>query len=238
MRHRHEVPLNAPARHTAQMSKPNLSDRAGAPPTKKPLLALTAAIVLAGVGAAWWFQQLRQQPVVHPETALFRRIEEPRVMLAEVFRSQDSVLAISTPLQAAGLTVRSAVLERPPSALYPPRRITTLTVSPYRHLDCEGTLVLEFFNDRLMEADFRPDDAALYAPRLRRAVPGLRGVGTGHAEYLEAPLRVWSSVDLAKSKVGRSLGSEGLVLWQDLRLIAQRDDWDARYGGIPVPASR
>lgn len=219
------------------MSEHNPVGRAAALP-KKPLWILAAAIVMVGVGSAWWFHNARQVAEAHPETALFRRIEEPRVMLADVFRSQDSEMAVSTPLEAAGLSVKRTVLERPPNPLHPPRRSTTLTVSGYKHLDCEGTLVLEFFNDRLMEVDFRPDDAARYAPRLRRAVPGLRGIGTAHTEYVQAPLRVWSSVDLAKSKVGRTLGSEGIVLWQDLRLIAQRDDWDARYGHIPVPAPR
>ena len=207
--------------------------RSKLPPT--PLLLLAAGIVLAGVVAAWWFMRSASPPPAHPETMLFRQIEEPRLLLAEVFRSYDSETAVATPLEAAGLIVQRSVLERPQSERYPPRRITTFTVEGYRHLDCEGTLVLEFFNDRLMEVDFRPDDAARYSPRLHRAVPQLRGIGTGHAEFTAAPLRIWSSVDLAKSKVGRTLGSEGVVLWQDLRLTAQRDDWDARFGSIPVP---
>lgn len=168
----------------------------------------------------------------------FRAIESERVMLAELFRSYESEEAVATPLEAAGLTVQRKLLERPFDPRHPPRRAMTMTVAGFQHLDTEGTLVLEFFNNRLMEVDFRPDDAARYAPRLRRAVPELRNIGTGHAEYEAPPLRVWSSVDLARSKVGRTLGSEGVVLWQDLRLIAQRDDWDARFGHIPIPAPR
>lgn len=168
----------------------------------------------------------------------FRAIESERVMLAELFRSYESEEAVATPLEAAGLTVQRKLLERPLDPRHPPRRAMTMTVAGFKHLDTEGTLVLEFFNNRLMEVDFRPDDAARYAPRLRRAVPELRNIGTGHAEHEAPPLRVWSSVDLARSKVGRTLGSEGVVLWQDLRLIAQRDDWDARFGHIPIPAPR
>jgi len=204
----------------------------------KPLRWLAVAIVAVGVWAAWWFGHSRQPPAAHPETAAFRAIEPERVTLADVFRSYDSEAAVATTLEAAGLTVQRKLLERPTDPRHPPRRAMTFTVFGYKHLDCEGTLVLEFFNDRLMEADFRPDDAARYAPRLRRALPQLKGIGTGHAEFTAAPLRVWSSVDLAKSKVGRTLGSEGVVLWQDLRLIAQRDDWDARFGHIPIPAPR
>lgn len=203
--------------------------------SRKPLLLLAAAIVLIGIGCAWWYQQLHRSPALQPEAALFSRIEEPRMVFAEVFRSYDSEAAVTTALEAAGLTVQQKVTERPFSKRYPPRRVASLTVQGYKHLDCEGVLVLEFFNNRLMETDFRPDDAGRYAPRLHRQYPGLRRDRNGHAEYLAAPLRIWATVDLAKSKVGRTLGSDGVVLWQDARLIAQRDDWDARYGHIPVP---
>lgn len=203
--------------------------------SRKPLLLLAGVIVLIGIGCAWWFQQLHRSPILQPEAELFGRIEEPRMAFAEVFRSYDSEAAVTTVLEAAGLAVQTKVTERPFSTRYPPRRIASLTVQGYKHLDCEGVLVLEFFNNRLMEVDFRPDDAGRYAPRLHRQYPGLRRNRNGHAEYLAAPLRIWATVDLAKSKVGRTLGSEGVVLWQDTRLIAQRDDWDARYGHIPIP---
>ncbi len=199
-------------------------------------MLLAAVIALIGIGCAWWFQQNPQPEKVHPETAQFRNIEEPRVMLADVFRSYDSEAAVTTALEAAGLSVQRNILQRPFNPLHPPRRIATFTINAYRHLDTEGVLMLEFFNDRLMEADFRPDDPARYAARLHRTLPGLQRGRTGHAEWVSPPLRVWSTVDLARSKVGRTLGSEGVVLWQDLRLIAQRDGWDARFGHIPVPA--
>ncbi len=198
------------------------------------LLLLSAVILSVGIASAWLFHRAQQAPVAHAESASFRQLDAERVLLADTFRSQDSEAAITTPLRAAGLNLSRTVLQRPDNPRHPPWAMVSVTVSGYRHLDNEGTLVLEFFNDRLMEVDFRPDDAARYAPRLRRAVPGLRGIGTGHAELVAGPLRVWSSVELARSAVGRSLGSEGLVLWQDLRLIRQRDDWDARFGHIPI----
>lgn len=220
------------------MNDPDLRTDAPSPRrlAPKPLLFLAVGIAAIGIGVAWWFGHARVPPPPHVETALFRAIEDARVPLAEAFRSYDGEAAIATQLEAAGLVVQRQVLERAANSEHPPRRMASFTVKGYRHLDCEGTLVLEFFNNRLMEADFRPDDPARYAPRLHRAVPGLERGRTGHAEWVQPPLRVWSTVDLAKSKVGRTLGSEGVVLWQDLRLIAQRDDWDARFGHIPVPA--
>jgi hypothetical protein len=218
-----------------------MNDHRAAPlnPAAQRLLPwLAAAIALVGVAVTLWYAQRTQPPPAHPETPLFRALQEPRVMLADAFRSYDSEALISAQLGAAGLTVKREVLERTASERYPLRRMATFTVNGYQHLGSRGTLVLEFFNDRLLEADFRPDDPARYAAALRRHLPGLKGIGTGHAEWVEPPLRVWSSVELAKSKVGRTLGSEGMVLWQDLRLVAQRDDWDARFGHIPPPAPR
>ncbi len=195
---------------------------------------LAAVLVLVG---GWVYRQ-QQTALAHPETALFERLDDSRVLFAEVLRSQDSEAAVAATLQAAGLSVERAVIDHPASLRYPPHRIATFTVRGYQHLACEGTLVLEFFNNRLMEADFHPDDPARYAPRMRLAYPDLKGTGTGHAEWLAPPLRMWSSVELAKSNVGRALGTEGMVLWQDTRLIAQRNDWDARYGSVPLPVQQ
>ena len=205
---------------------------------RKPLLALAAVIAVIGMACAWWFQHSRQPPQAHPETALFLALAEPREILADAFRSYDSEAAVATTLSAAGLNMQRKMLERPFNPRHPPRRIASFTINGYKHLDCEGTLVLEFFNDRLMEADFRPDDPGRYAPRLHREIAGLKRDRTGHAELVAGALRIWSTVDLAKSKVGRTLGSDGVVLWQDTRLTAQRDDWDARFGHIPVPAPK
>lgn len=207
------------------------------PHARRPLpIVLAAAIILLGIACAWWFSQHKAAATEHPEAALFRALAEPRASLAGAFRSYDAEAAITAQLSAAGLSVRRSVLQRPHSTRYPPRTMVTLTVEGYQHLGNAGVLVLELFNDRLMEADFRPDDPSRYTARLHSQYPSLKRDRTGHAEWLAEPLRIWSTVDLANSKVGRTLGSEGVVLWQDTRLIAQRDDWDARFGHIPVPA--
>jgi|GEM_PF-1497059 len=203
---------------------------------RPPLIRLGIGIAVLGMVSTWWYVQRQTAATEHPETALFRALQEPRVDLAGAFRSYDAEARVAAQLRAAGLQFRSAILQRPPSSDYPPRTMVMLTVADYQHLGHGGTMVLEFFNDRLMEADFRPDDPSRYAARLHRQYPGLKRGRTGHAEWKAPPLRLWSTVDLARSKVGRTLGSEGVVLWQDLRLIQQRDDWDARFGHIPVPA--
>lgn len=204
--------------------------------SRRPLYWLAGAIVLAGLGASYWYAEYVRGPQPHPESAQFRALAEPRLELIEGLQSYESETPLRQALEAAGYTVQRRELKRPPSAKYPPRQMVTLTVDGYRHLQVEGQLGLEFFNDRLMEVDFRPDDPAAYAPRLHRLLPGLVRGRTGHAELRDGELRVWANVDLARSRVGGSLRTEALVLWQDLRLIRQRDDWDARFSQIPPPA--
>ena len=206
--------------------------------SRRPLYWLAGAIVLAGLGASYWYAEYARGPQLHPESAQFRALAEPRLELIEGLKSYESEVPLRQALEAAGYSVQRRELKRPPSPKYPPRQMVTLTVDGYQHLQVEGQLGLEFFNDRLMEVDFRPDDPAAYAPRLHRLLPGLVRGRTGHAELREGELRVWTNVDLAKSRVGGSLRTEALVLWQDLRLIRQRDDWDARFSQIPPPAPR
>lgn len=205
--------------------------------SSRRLYWLAGAIVLAGLGSSYyWYVRYGRAPQVHPESAQFRALAEPRLELIEGLQSYESETPLRQALEAAGYTVQRRELKRPPSIKYPPRQMVTLMVNGYRHLQVDGQLGLEFFNDRLMEVDFRPDDPAAYAPRLHRLLPGLVRGRTGHAELREGELRVWTNVDLAKSRVGGSLRTEALVLWQDLRLIRQRDDWDARFSQIPPPA--
>ena len=207
-------------------------------PPPRQLKLLAGAIVLVGLACAGWLAMRHRAVAEHPEAAQFRSSAETRVLLADIFRSYEAESAVRTPLEAAGLSVQRSVLTKPKSPRYPPRQMVTLSVAAYQHLGINGRLTLELFNDRLMEVDFRPDDAAAYSARLHRALPGLQRGSTGHAEFNNGDLRVWSNVDLAKSRVGGALHTDALVLWQDLRLIAQRDDWDARFGSIAVPASR
>lgn len=209
--------------------------RLAAPLPKRPLYLLAGAIVLAGLFSAWWWDRATRPPPEHPETPAFEARLEPRLELLDGLRSFDSEDSIRGPLEAVGLEVQRRELSRPWSERYPTRQLVTLSVSNYQLLGVSGELNLEFFNDRLMEADFRPDDPASFAPRLHKALPGLERGRTGQAELVDGDLRVWSNVDLARSRVGGSLRTEALVLWQDLRLIRQRDDWDARFGHIPSP---
>jgi hypothetical protein len=112
----------------------------------------------------------------------------------------------------------------------PPRELDVLRMSPYRHLGVEGSLELQFFNDRLYQAEFEPGDAEAYQRALRRALPALERRRTGRSELRQGNLRIASSLDLAVSDVGKALGTRPFVIWQDIRLVQQRDAWDREFG--------
>ena len=172
---------------------------------------------------------------LHPDTPLFRSIEAGPVRLMGAFKSYDDEESLRAQLAEAGIAPERSLLSKTPSGRYPPRDMVTLTATKFRHLGELGTLSLELFNNRLMEAEFRPEDASAYAKALRRSIPSLPRGSTGTSEVVQGQLRVFSNVDLAKSRVGGNLGTDAVVLWQDLRLMAQRDEWDSRFGGIPEP---
>jgi hypothetical protein len=147
--------------------------------------------------------------------------------------SYASVEDVSLTLRTGRVAVERRTLARPPDPRYPPRTLDTLTVDRFPLLGTRGQLTLQFFNDRLFEIGFRPDDASACARSLKAADSKLRRDANGRAERTSGSQRIATNCDLAASDVGRSLNTEPYVLWQDLRLVRERDDWDLRFGAIP-----
>lgn len=167
----------------------------------------------------------------HPETALYTRVAVG-VPMADRFRSYQNMESVTAELSTAGFTQWSGEFRRAAdSSEYPPYRFDTLVVTGYKHLGEDGRLSLQFFNDRLFQVEFVPADAQDYARRARSL--GLERVANARSEKIEGDLRLASTVDLAVSQVGRHLGTEPFVMWQDLRLISERDQWDEKFGTIP-----
>ena len=173
----------------------------------------------------------------HPETDFYTRVEATRVPLADRFSSYDDLGTVTKILSTAGYegwTKRSRYTPR--SSAYPPYNFDMVTVKEYAHLDQAGELTLSFFNNRLFEVEFVPTNAQTYAKRLRTLNLKPRSRENARAEKIEGDLRVTSTVDLALSPVGQTLKTQPYVIWQDLRLIRARASWDAKFGGIPIPA--
>lgn len=200
----------------------------------RPLRILALGVIVAAVlSTTWTVKKYVLPPTPHPLTELYTSVAAQTVSLGD-FQSYDSLQTTETALTKGGYTFNAKSLHTPQSELYPPHNLDTLTVDAYKHLDNEGSLNLEFFNNRLYEVEFIPKDSSSYARALHQALPDLRSNNVGDALLIGGHLRISSNVDLVRSTVGQSLRAHPYVIWQDLRLISQRDQWDSDYGETPI----
>ncbi len=168
------------------------------------------------------------EPAPAPAATKFTAMASPVNLLAP-YRSYMSVDAVMTDLQQRGYLPLLESNHRPVRDEMPPHDVDTITVKEYSHWDQVGRLELVFFNDRLYQAEFEPADAAAYRAAQRKHLPEVPRERSGRSELVRGPLRIASSLDLAVSDVGAKLRSRAFLLWQDLRLIQQREEWDQRY---------
>jgi hypothetical protein len=95
----------------------------------------------------------------------------------------------------------------------PPFNILKVMLKDHYQSGVRGDLVLEFFNDRLMEARFYPSDVDIYRS-------ALEGDGISFSAQLEARIdprtRVW---------MGKEQSSRWYVGWVDVALLAEHDSW-------------
>lgn len=194
--------------------------------------AATAPEAHEPVAAAAPFEIIEDEPITSADVLSAYTARAPdaqRLTFFAPFRSYAGVDETEAALEKAGYgPQRVSRHARVPDGV-PPSDLDILTVKDYRHLDQPGTLELQFFNDRLYQIEFEPDDAAAYRTQFRRQWPQVGHEKSGRSEVVSGALRIASSLDLSVSDVGRALHTRPYVLWQDLRLVHQRDDWDYQF---------
>jgi len=172
-------------------------------------------------------------PSAHPETAKFTAgVADPVAMVGSL-KSYDSVAAVREALDGQKLKYSVTPVRPAASSKYPPRDTDTIVVSDFPHFGVPGKLTLEFFNDRLFEATFVPDDLEDYVPRLHAGDPRLKREKDGRTDVNIGALRLATNVDFASTDTGRNLQTKPYVIWQDLRLKNSLDDWDRRFVARP-----
>ncbi|MES2489545.1 MAG: hypothetical protein V4607_07095 [Pseudomonadota bacterium] len=202
----------------------------------KPLRILALGVIGVSIlSTTWTVKKYVLPPTPHPLTEFYTATVGQKVALG-TFQSYSTLETVRAALTKDGYTFVTKSSHTPFSELYPPHDMDTLSVESYTHLDNDGALNLEFFNNRLYEVEFVPEDPASYARALRGAYPDLKRNRIGDALFLSGALRISSNVDLVRSDVGQSLRARPFVIWQDLRLTRQRDQWDREYGETPVKA--
>lgn len=200
----------------------------------KPLRWLPILVGLAIVLPGLWVAKEKIAPGGHPEKDKFMEVAADPVPLLDNLQSYATVETVRGQIEAAKVPFTLTPVRTQPSSKYPPRDRDTLTANAYKHLGVEGVLTLEFFNNRLYEATFVPSEPGEYAEKLHKADPRLKRDRNGRSERTIGHLRIASNVDFADTDVGRNLGTKPFVIWQDLRLVAQLDDWDRRFVAIPA----
>lgn len=201
----------------------------------KPLRILALGVIgFSVMSTTWTIKKYVIPKEPHPLTELYTAIPADKVPLGE-FHSYESLQSAGAALTKAGYKFASKAMHTPSSELYPPHDLDTLSVEEYKHLDNDGSLNLEFFNNRLYEVEFIPEDSGSYAPALHAAYPDLLRNHIGDALLVTGNLRIVSNIDLVRSAVGQSLSAKPFVIWQDLRLVRQRDQWDKDYSAINPP---
>ncbi|WP_205527222.1 hypothetical protein [Solimonas sp. K1W22B-7] len=158
----------------------------------------------------------------------YTKVESSAIELM-AFRSYANVDSVYAALEKAGYQPSLSTNHRRVPEEFPPYDLDRVTVEEYKHLGQIGGLTLQFFNDRLFEVEFRPKAAQPYLDSFRGQYPQLRRSKTGRSEWSSGNLRMASSLELAVSDVGKALRTKAFVLWQDRRIVGQRDGWDARY---------
>ncbi|MES0874819.1 hypothetical protein [Sinimarinibacterium thermocellulolyticum] len=222
-------PTPAPTPHTGHAATASASDTAAEPPTEP------VAARVAEDEAEVYFEESLGEPAADSELAAFTRVEPDPVRLLGPYRSYASVDEVVFDLERAGFAPIVESRHLPVRKDVPPRDLDTVTVMQYRHWDVPGRLQLQFFNDRLYQTEFEPEDPARYQAAQRRELPQLGREPSGRSEYIAGHLRIASSLDLAISEVGRQLGTRPFLIWQDRRLVRQREEWDRRFAVAAVP---
>ncbi|MFP5306287.1 MAG: hypothetical protein ACLGI7_10760 [Gammaproteobacteria bacterium] len=207
-------------------------ERAAAPAVTAALAAPAAPSATAA--EAQVYEEQGEPIATESEMAAFTRVEPDPVRLLGPYRSYLSVDEVVYGLEQAGFSPIIESNHMPVSDDVPPRNLDSIVVNQYRHWEVQGRLELQFFNNRLYQAEFEPDDAELYVRAQRRELPQLRREHAGRSELIDGHLRVASSLDLAVSDVGQKLRTRPFLLWQDRRLVRQRDEWDRRFATAAV----
>ena len=199
----------------------------------KPLRWVPILIVVGIIAPGLWVAKDKIGPTSHPEKEKYTAVMPDPVLFLDGMQSYDSLDSVKARLDAAKVQYTVSSVHPKPSAKHPPRDRDTLQSATYKHLGSDGTLTLEFFNNRLYEATFVPDAVEQYVEILHKADPRLKRDRNGRAEQLVGNLRVASNVDFAATEVGRDLRTKPYVIWQDLRLTTQLDEWDRNFVALP-----
>ena len=229
------TPEPAPSPSPSPTPTPTPVATATPTPTPTPSPEPTPDPERSAAEAEIYFEEALATEADELEIAAFTRVEPDRVRLLGLYRSFQGVDEVVVDLERSGFLPMVESRHLPVRDGVPPRNLDTVTVTQYRHWGVPGRLELQFFNDRLYQTEFEPEDAERYLAAQRRELPQLARRSTGRSELINGHLRIASSLDLAVSEVGQQLRTRPFLIWQDRRLVRQREEWDRRFAALAAP---
>jgi len=147
----------------------------------------------------------------------FTSIRSPATPLISGFQSYMPIADVESALNSRGVTwtiIEDSHL--PPGDHRPPFDILTISVSHYAYLGHTGELRFQFFNNRLTNTWFFPDDPASFKAALESVMKA-----TIRPEATVPPFtRVWTH---------RNFQDRVYVAWEDTRLAEEQSSWISIY---------
>lgn len=146
----------------------------------------------------------------------FTEIEKDRAKLIgelESYAARDEVMAKLPRDVEAKVTEDTS---RHKQGSQPPYQVYAVKLTSYEHLKHSGSLLITFFNNRLMQTAFYPDKLDSYVAALR--ANGV-AVKTG-SEYKSGHTMIW---------IGSDFDNKSYVGWADDRLRSQQRRWLSKY---------
>lgn len=201
------------------------------PDTRRKILRIGLGLVVLVMAIALWFNRHMFLPKPPPpDYSAYLRVEEPREILFEGFRSYDSERSVARQLYQAGREWTAERTHIEGTFNYPPYKLDTLVLREYKDRGITGKLSLEFFNDRLVRASFVPQEPYKYYLRVQADGVRFDKQAASVWQHESGNLRVRSNIMYATSTMGLTLQTEPYVSWEDKRLSTQDQQWYEKFG--------
>ena len=146
----------------------------------------------------------------------FTEVESARAALIAGFESYASREEVMAKLPREMEVKIVSETSRAKSTSQPPYKLYTISISPFEHLKHRGRLQLTFFNNRLEQSEFYPENLESYRRALEQG--GFR-LGLSR-ELIRGNTLIWEGTDADHNEY---------VGWGDKRLRDQQRRWLARY---------
>lgn len=156
----------------------------------------------------------------------FVEVASERTKLIKGIESYQSIVQAKDQFSAWRVIERSSLH---PQDKRPPFTIYKVRIENYSHLGVQGDLHIKFFNNRLAETRFFPQNFSKYVDHLKR-MPNLEfKVNSTDQDISEGFLDPFTRIWIYKKPHLEEFGEKKYIGWEDTRLGREESLWIKRY---------